>query len=215
MPTANLAEAQSHPITPDDFLEHDSRVRVAKREKDDLAFGLATAKKDAKAAGVNMKAYRIIEMLRQLEDDEQIIVVRNLWQYTKWLEMPIGTQFSMLDAPKVPKPRSAAKAAKAARDAGEQGLKAGRDGEAASANPYEPGSEMFAAWSTRHTDGLAERATAARMQDTEDERPADVAEATRKAGQGRGGRGRQGAAADNSDVLAAGRLHLSGGTVAH
>jgi hypothetical protein len=186
---ANLAEAKNHPVTPEAFLKHDTYIRTAKREQEDASAELARTKKAAKQAAVNPLAYKIIEMIRKLDDDEQPIVVRTFLQYATWLDMPIGTQASLMDAPKVPKPKAAAKAEHSVWAAGEAGLQAGRDGDGADANPCSPGSEHYVAWSKKHTRGLTERATAASMLNTEVERVADNADATRKAGQGRGRRG--------------------------
>jgi hypothetical protein len=190
---ANLAEAKSHPISEADFLKADIAMREAKREQEDASASLARAKKDAKAKAVHMLAYKWIENLRKLDDDEQPIVVRTFVAYAGWLGMKIGEQASLIDAPKTAgKKTKASPADEAARTghsvwaAGEAGLEAGRDGDPQSINPHPPGSEQHVAWHTKWNEGLAERATAARMLDTEVERVADTADATRKAGRGRG-----------------------------
>ncbi len=175
----SLAEARSHTISPEAFLRHDEEMRTAKREKDDAAAALARIKKTAKNDAVDLKAYKFIEQLRRLEDDEQIIFVRHVMQYIEWLQMPIGTQFSLMDAPKVPPVKQKAKAEHEAWQAGEDGLLAGREGRAASSNPFIPGTDKYAAWARRHADGLAERATAARMtQNGHDVPVADAGRAT-------------------------------------
>lgn len=211
---ANLAEAQSHQISAEAFLACDTEILSAKREKDGVSFNLAGAKKAAKKIGMNLTSYSLLEKIRRLDDDEQIVVLRAFWQMTQWLEMPVGTQFSLIDAPKMPKPTPAVKAAKSEHDhkaAWEVGLKAGRSGDPADVNPHKAGSEKHAGWAKGHTEGLGERAVAARMGSTENERPTDTADATRKAGQGRGRKGS--ASRGQGDILAAGRDHLNGGAV--
>jgi hypothetical protein len=208
---ANLAEAKSHAITPEVFLQHDREIATAKREHEDTSAALARAKKAAKTGAVDLEAYKFIEKMRKLEDDEQAIVLRHIQQYAVWLEMPWGTQFSLLDAPKVPSPKAKAKTEHAVWAAGEAGLRAGRDGETLDQNPNMPGSEEHAAWARSYLTGLSERATAARMAaDAEAERPADVAEATSKAAQGRQSKRGRGRAAQVGLSLDNAKQHLNG-----
>lgn len=211
---ANLAEAQSHPITEADFLAADIAIREAKRGQEDASAGLARAKKDAKAKAVNLLAYKWIEHLRKLENDEWPIVVRTFVAYAGWLGMKVGEQSSLLDAPKVPGGKKAKGTAddEAARNAhivwaaGEAGLEAGRDGDPQSINPHPPGSEQHVAWYTKWNEGIGERATAAKMLNTEVERVADNADATRKAGQGRG-RGGKGARENGARAMSGALAH--------
>jgi hypothetical protein len=177
---ANLAEAQNHPITPEAFLKHDAEIRTAKREMEDKAAELARVKKAAKKDAISPVAYKMMETLRKLEDDERPVVVRLLNAYCEWVGMPIGTQASLMDAPKVPKPKPAAKAEHNTWAAGEAGLLAGREGDPASDNPHRYGTEQHVAWSKKHSEGLAERVAAEEMGDTEHERVADTATATRR-----------------------------------
>jgi hypothetical protein len=204
---ANLAEAKTHPIAPDAFLRHDAAIVIAKREMEDALAAVARAKKAAKKDAVNPLAYKFMEQIRKLDEDERPIVVRTFMEYCSWLNMPIGTQASLIDAPKVPKQ---ARTAHAVAQASEAGLQAGREGEPASMNPHRPGSEEHVAWSRQHTLGLTERATAAKMLDTEVERVADTAKATRHPAQGRG-KGRRTASA----ALESAHKHLNGGAPAH
>jgi hypothetical protein len=212
---ANLAEAKEHPITPEDFLRHDSEIRTGKRVKDEAATAFAGIKKSAKSGAVDMEAYKFIERLRRLEPDEQSILVRHIVLYATWLKMPIGTQFSMMDAPKVPAPKAKATQEHIVWQAGEAGLRAGRDGEPSDANPFVNGTETFAAWAKNHKSGLGERATAGRMQDEDTGKPvADAGRAT-NGGRGRGRGKRKGNGAGRSgdqqdDILAGGRAHLGG-----
>jgi len=206
---ASLAEAKHHPISPEDFLRHDALIQTAKREAEDAAAELARTKKAAKQAAINPLAYKWAEQVRKLDEDERPIVVRTFIQFCGWLEMPIGTQASLIDAPKMPKAKPAAKTAHAVWSAGEAGLLAGREGDPADINPHPPGTEQHVAWAKNHTQGLGERAAAANMLNTEIERVADTADATRKAGQGRGRPGKVGASLDNA------RKHLNGAATAH
>jgi hypothetical protein len=211
---ANLAEAKTHTLPPATFLQHDQAIQIARREHEDTGAALARANKAAKAAAVDLKAYKIMQTIDKLDDDEQIIVVRHLFDYMGHRGMPVGTQYSLIDAPKVPNPGKAKlRAEVAVFEAGENGLRAGRAGDPSDINPHDPGSEPYVAWARSYAQGLSERATAAGMEDTENERVADNAPATKKAAQGRGGarktRGsppRQGAMMDS---------RANGGTLAH
>jgi hypothetical protein len=214
MATTSLAQAQSHTLPPETFLAHDQAIRVAKREAEDANAALARAKKAAKNAAVNMTAYKVVQIFDKLDDDEQPVVMGQIVAYMRHRGMPVGTQYSLLDAPQVPPPGKPGKpgrevTAPAVFDASEAGLRAGRAGDSASSNPQDPGSEEHVAWARSHSAGLAERATASRMADTENERPADVAPATRKAAQGRGRAGKVAQSIDNA------RKHMNGGLAAH
>ena len=210
---SSLAEARSHSITPEQFLRHDAEIREAKREKDDAGTAFARARKAAKNGAVDLKAYKFVEQIRSLDDDEQIVVMRHMVEMLSWLEMPIGTQFSLIDAPKTPKPKPSAKAAHSVWAAGEAGLLAGREGDPADSNPHQAGSEQHVAWARKHLEGLSERVTAADM-DTEGERVADTAEATRKAAQGRGRNANRGNNGGGGDLGNA-RTQPNGGANAH
>jgi hypothetical protein len=182
---ASLAEAKSHPVTPEDFLNYDRAIRIAKREKEDASAQFSRAKKAAKNGAVDLQAYKFIEQMRRLEEEEQLVVCRHIVQYLNILEMPIGTQFSLIDAPKVPPVKPKAKAEYNLFLAGEAGLRAGRDGDGAESNPFEPGTEQHVAWLRKHSEGLTERVTAARM-DVQDTPPvADAAKATARPSTGR------------------------------
>lgn len=201
---ANLAEAQTHPISPEDFLQHDRAVRIAEREAEDASAALARAKK-AKNGAVDLEAYKLIEKLRKLDDDEQIIVLRHVIQYASWLEMPIGAQLSMLDAPQIDKPK--AKAAQEYKNwaAGEAGLKAGRKGVDRDENPYPPGTELWQAWDSQWLEGARENNTAEQMAENA-KNDAPVLDKPKR------GRPRKSATA----ALANARSHLSGnGATAH
>jgi hypothetical protein len=207
MVTRSLAEAKEHVVSADDFLRHDSEIRTAKRLKDEAGTNFAGIKKSAKNNAVDLEAYKFIERLRRLEPEEQTILVRHILQYATWLNMPIGTQFSMLDAPKMPAPKKKAAVEHSVWAAGEAGLKAGRDGETASANPFVNGTEMYVAWAKQYKNGLEERATAANMRDESTGKPvADNAKATAR---GRApGKGRRRGGNGQEDILASGREHL-------
>jgi hypothetical protein len=213
MPTANLAEARSHNVEPEAFLKHHRDITVAKREHAEAGTAVARLKKAAKSGSVDLDAYQLLEKLRKREPDEQAIILRHVIQYATILEMPIGTQFSMMDAPKMPPVKPKARAEHELWKAGEAGLKAGRDGHALDANPYPAGSEHHVAFAKRYQEGLAERATAAGMESTERERPSGKAPAAAKAKNGRGRSG--GRAAQVEQHMSNAREHLNGGMPAH
>lgn len=210
--TNNLAEAQTHDLDGQDFLSHHQAIAEAKREQEDAGAALARSKKAAKNAAVDMEAYAFIQKLLKLEPDEAAIRVRHVLQYATYLQMPVGTQFSMLDAPQMPKPPSDAQLAHKVWLAGEAGLKAGREGDASDSNPHPPGSEEHAAWSRKQIDGLAERARIASMGGSEGDAPvADTADATRKAAEGRRQPGGRSRAAKAQRAMDNARQHLTGG----
>jgi hypothetical protein len=182
---ANLSEARSHNVAPELFLKHFREIRDCQRAHEDSGMALARAKKSAKTSGIDMDALKMLERLAKKDDDEVEVQLRHAREYAVWLDMPLGTQLGLFAPKLVDLPVAAVKhgtkETQKIWEAGAQGLKAGRDGEGAMDNPYPAGTPGFVEWSKQHTLGLAERATAARMgEDTEDERPADIAPATRR-----------------------------------
>jgi hypothetical protein len=183
-----------------------SEIGIARREKEDAGAALARAKKSAKNGAVDLVAYQFIEKMRKLDDDEQMVVFGHIMQYAGWLKMPIGTQASMLDAPQVPPVKSKARHEHNLFLAGEAGLKAGRQGDPASANPFVDGTEQNVAWARKHNEGLQERATAANMEDEDAGPVADAGAATNGRGRGRGRR--RSPAANAEMALDNARRHL-------
>ena len=206
MPTASLAEARSHPVEADVFLKHHRHIAEAKREHEDAGTALARAKKSAKNASIDPEAYKFLERLRKLEDDEQTVILDHVLLYAGFLKMPIGTQFSLIDAPKLPKPPKGkgakveeAEAEHVEWEAGEAGLLAGRAGEAAESNPYVPGTNLFVAYDKAHRSGQSERATAAGMITEQERGGSKPATPGRRNGRNNGGRDR--------DLLAGATAH--------
>lgn len=170
--TRSLAEATSPNLPPDVFLKHYRKVREAKRAKEEASAALARVNKAAKADGVDLDAFKLLEKFRDLDDDELGMRMRHVRDYAKWLNLPLGTQLTMFaEEP------SAEVSAKGLKDqseweAGDQGYRAGRSGSLRSDNPYDEGTEPYVAWDKEWTRGV--KSLAAEM------RGHDDAEADRK-----------------------------------
>lgn len=142
---ANLAEAASHPVSPETFLEHYRHIRDATRAKDDASMALARTKKAAKTDGMDMFALKLVEQLSKLDNDEAEIRLRNFTHYARFLNKPYGTQLSMFDSD-LPEATAKAREEHAIWEAGQAGLRAGQEGHRADFNPHPPGTEKHVTW---------------------------------------------------------------------
>lgn len=177
---ASLAEAKSHNVPPAIIQSYWRQIREAKRAQDDANAGLARVKKAAKGAGIEMSAIKTLEGLSKMDDDVLEVHLNKTFEYASALGMPFAKQLSMFATSEAPAVSDREMEEHKTWEAGDQGLKAGRDGEPASANPWPLGSAGYVAWSKQHAIGLGERMTAESMDSTESERPADVAAATKR-----------------------------------
>jgi hypothetical protein len=178
----SIAEAKSHNIPPAIVQSYWRKIREAARAKDEASAGLARVKKEAKGAGIELNAIKMIEGYTKLDDDVLTVQLSKAAEYAAILGMPFAKQLSIFGSGEPPEVADKDMEDHKIWEAGDGGLRAGREGFAASANPYPVGSPGFVEWSKEHARGLGERAAAARMDSTESERPADKAAATRRPG---------------------------------
>jgi len=147
MATASLAEARSHNVPADVFLRHWREIRDAKTMHSDSGMAVARAKKQAKAAGIDLDAFKLVEQLAGLEEDELEMLLKNILVYSKWLKLPIGTQSEMFSTPvNAPEPTADSRAEHDDWEAQQQGLAAGKGGVNREDNPFEAGSSRFDKW---------------------------------------------------------------------
>jgi len=211
MVVANITEARTHNVPPEIFLQHFRAMRDAAREHEDTGMALARTKKAAKTAGIDLDAVKMLQKFGKLDDDVVEAQLRHAREYAIWLEMPIGTQLGMFAKPdeRIQEVTHSTKETQKTWEAGERGLLAGRAGDA-NDNPYPAGSPGHVAWAKKYSEGLTERATAARMESTESERPADVAPATKRGGAGKPAGARKPRAPTAAEALKKARNHLGG-----
>ncbi len=135
----------------------------ARQDRTEAKALLETAKARFRACGKKIESWgvdlkeldKVIEFARRDQDDLRG-EFSTFIHYCKVLQLPLGTQLSLLDDDAPPVDLSEAdKEQAAAWDAGDQGYKAGKNGEPASNNTYPPGSLAFAAWAEYHKRGLA------------------------------------------------------------
>lgn len=169
--TRNLAEAMSPNLPPDVFLKHYRKVREAKRAKEEASAALARVNKAAKADGVDLDAFKLLEKFRDIDSDELEMRLRHVRDYANWLKLPLGTQLNMFAEATADVPAKAAEE-QSTWDAGDQGYRAGRSGSLRSDNPHDEGTPLFVAWDKEWTRGV--KFIAAEM------RGRDDAEADRK-----------------------------------
>lgn len=145
------ADAARTNVTPETIL-------TARRERSEAKDALETAKaryrnigKKIEAWGVNVQQLdRVIEFARR-DQDELGQEFRTFIHYARVLNVPIGTQLSLLDDNGAAVDLSdKAREEQAAWDAGQQGMLAAKNQEPASNNPHEAGSLAHAAWAEAH-----------------------------------------------------------------
>ena len=142
----SLAEARSHNVPADAFLRHYREIRSLKDAVKDATAAVARAKKAAKAGGINLGAFKLLEHLAELDTDEAELELRDLARYAKWIDLPIGMQGDFFGQPEAE--AADAKTAQEQREwqAGEDGMQAGKTGTERQPNPFDAGSAEFAAW---------------------------------------------------------------------
>jgi len=145
------ADAARTNVTPETIL-------TARRERAEAKDALETAKaryrncgKKIESWGIDIKQLdRVIEFARR-DQDELGEEFRTFIHYARVLQVPIGTQLSLLDdQDKAVDLSERAKEEQAAWDAGQQGLNAAKNNEPASNNPFTAGTLAHSAWAEAH-----------------------------------------------------------------
>jgi len=157
--------AQSLPLgnlRPDTFLKHFRQISDLATAHRNAGAELVRAKKEAKESGVDLASFKLVQKLLVLDNDEAEGQLRRAIQYASWLEMPLGSQFSLfpqtaaladLDGGIAPvrgvgdknePPSDDASAEQRAWAAGEAGFTAGKQGKSrVDDNPYATGTALF------------------------------------------------------------------------
>lgn len=149
----SLAEAEKPNVPPEVFLTHYQAIRNARRAHEDTSMALARCKKAAKGAGLDLDAFRLLENLSKLEEDEAEIQLRHLHQYAVWANLPIGTQLDAFGQHQVPKPKAKALTEHDLWKASDAGYRSGRAGRPRDDNPHPLGSEIHVNWANGWIDG--------------------------------------------------------------
>ncbi len=122
-------------------LIHLQKITAAERKKDEAVNALRSARKAAKADGVQLKALDAVRVLAKLDSHELTQDFNDIVRYARLLQVPLYSQFDMFDAPDGASDEEAI-IARAASD----GLRAGRLGETGTTTKYDPGSPAGQAW---------------------------------------------------------------------
>lgn len=150
---ASLAAAQSPNVPPETFLAHLRSIRDAKRTQEDANMAVARVKKAAKRDGIDLDAFKLMEGLAKLDEDEAELRLRHLFEYSKWANLPIGTQLDAFGDHRVPPVKTKAAAEHDLWAAGDAGRAAGKKGEPKDNNPHNPGTELHVVWNKSWLDG--------------------------------------------------------------
>lgn len=136
-------------------------IAQAAREFSDSQDALETAKgkhrnliKKLKADGIAIDTLKLVLQLKRQDEADVLGNQREFIRYARILNLPIGTQLSLLDD-EMPQDEldDKEREEQVAWDAGEQGKVAGKAGKPASGNPYPVGTLAYAAWDLGHKKG--------------------------------------------------------------
>jgi ribosome modulation factor len=135
-------------VTESLVLLHLSKIIAAEQKKDTAVANLRTARKAAKGDGVDLKTLDAVRHLASLDEHEITAGFNSIAQYSKFLSVPLYSQFDLFDSP------AAAEEAVNER-AFHKGIKAGKFGEGPEKNPYDPTSVAGQEWARGWGEGQA------------------------------------------------------------
>lgn len=112
--------------------------------------------KRLKSYGIDTDTLKTVVAIKRRDPDDVLGEQRNFVRYCRVMALPIGQQLTLLndDLPEVDV-SAQEREQQEAWDCGEQGLRAGKNKEPASNNPYTPGQLNHAAWAEGHKRGAA------------------------------------------------------------
>ncbi len=152
MPRSKKSENEAQPpgeghngLSPDRIVELTLEARRMKRALDEASGKHRAVLSKLSEGGVDMRAWRQVEALHKLDDDEREVRMNNVARYAGFLSLSLGAQpglFSSDDANPTTKTREAVQAALAEDD----GYAAGRSGSARDTNPKEAGTPHHVLW---------------------------------------------------------------------
>lgn len=147
-------------VTPAEFLKHYRLIGDAKREMDRITEELRSARgqyrsalKIAKKHGVNQAM--LIEAMRihTIADEAEVAMeFRDLGRYLRYLNSPLGSQFSLFDDGAADVPTDVRREHED-WEAHEQGYRAAQGGVPIEECPHPAGSELAQVWSLGHAKG--------------------------------------------------------------
>lgn len=112
-------------------------MKKVQEEFDQVKGVYRSARKKAKADGLNMDAFDLIEALENQDQGSVLINHADAGRYLKLTESPLALQMELFQNLSAPAPKV---------DANLQGQQAGKNAEDAENNPFQAGSEDFVAW---------------------------------------------------------------------
>ena len=147
MKTAEFDRAAAQgAVTPDKFLTHWKDIRDAQHELDDVAPGVARAKKAAKRDGIDLDALRFLQKLRNMDLEDAQRHMNIIATYAQWLDMPV---FAAALGIKATPPKTASQDEYELWQCGEAGFAAGKTGTPRADNPYANQSPAWKAWNRK------------------------------------------------------------------
>lgn len=158
--SADEAPGKSN-LTPNAFLELFETWRTAKRAMGESSSEVMHVKKKMKGAGIDMRAFDMMNKLNDMDTDESATVIKTMLRYATWCGMPFATQTDLTRGMAIEKPTDDAKAKHDIARAKDDGYFAGKDGTKREMNPHKGGSEAHVQWDMGWIEG--QEVIAARM----------------------------------------------------
>lgn len=132
-------------VTPDQVVEMALELFRMKRALDEANGKYRAQRKKMDSAGIDMKAFAMLESLSKLDEEERCTRLRNLFRLAAPLDLKLAKQADLFpETVEVPGEKMTAEQRKWA--VSEAGYEAGKKGANRDSNPNEAGSEYHATW---------------------------------------------------------------------
>lgn len=178
-------------LTPDQLVQLVIEEARFKRALDEANAKYRAHRAKMDKSGVDLKAYGDLVKLAKLDPAERQQRLRTMFRYGQQLDITLAKQADLFEA-KVDRPGDKMTAEQRRWAADEAGYDAGKNGKDSQTNPYEAGSEFFAAWNEAW--GRGQATIAERMKPKKGAKGDNAGQtASEGARRPRGGGGRRGA----------------------
>ena len=160
MPTKQKNREDTSRIEPEVFLSNHRRISDWQLRVDEYKATGKARLNSAKAAGINLQAYKLVRKLAKMERGDAERLIRDVLLYSKFLDLGLGDQLDLFGGQE-----NSALAGLTAQvvsehkgwEAERAGYEAGKTGEPSDNCPHQPGDELHQRWMVGWHDGNAYR----------------------------------------------------------
>lgn len=144
-------------VEPEFFLKRYRDIADAKRDTEEAKQLWKAELHAASGSGINVKALKLCDKIRKMAPVEGQAYIRETILYLHWLGYNVLEQEVLFADQATAGLTDDVVSTHRAWEAGRAGYEAGRAGTPLDANPFKPGSEEYARWSTEWRDGSDDR----------------------------------------------------------